>query len=213
MEYTKTEKTIKKLSKDMDVCKECGLAIINCICQESPKIDTKYNFYILTTENEIYRPSNTARLLKLADEDSVKIVVWNRTEIHSEIDKILNNGSRTYLVYPLESDNRANFEEIKESKTGEVNFIIIDGKWKESAKIIRKSSYLQELPVIEFKNIEKSEYTLRKGAEEGELCTIEVVIELFSKCGEQENGRAMKEYFEKFKKRYYATLNGHKSKE
>ena len=72
--------------------------------------------------------------------------------------------------------------------------------------------YLQKLPRISIDIEEKTNYELRKGAGEGELCTIEVIMELFKKYSECENGKLLKEYFNLFKRRYFATLCGHKEK-
>ena len=203
-------KSMRKLSSKFDVCQVCRMALLNCICSEAPNIKTDLNFYILTSEKEIYRPSNTAKLLKLASDSNVKIIKWERKNISDEIKKLLNSGEQVYLVYPSENEIIDKVEADK--KENKINLIILDGTWNETNKILRKSEYLQKLPRISIDIEEKTNYELRKGAGEGELCTIEVIMELFKKYSEYENSRLLKEYFNLFKRRYFATLCGHKEK-
>ena len=206
-------KSMRKISTKFDICQMCGMADVNCICNEAPKIKSNLNFYILTSEKEIYRPSNTAKLLKLASEDSVKIIKWERKSISFEISELLNSGEQVYLVYPLDEEKKNIEEKLEDNKKeNKINLIILDGTWNETNKILRKSEYLQKLPRISIDIEEKTNYELRKGAGEGELCTIEVIMELFKKYSEYENGKLLKEYFNLFKRRYFATLCGHKEK-
>lgn len=61
---------IKQITSIYQSCNQCGLPIINCICGIVPQIKTNTKIWILSTEKEFYRPSNTARLMKLVNPDS-----------------------------------------------------------------------------------------------------------------------------------------------
>ncbi|EHI99655.1 DTW domain containing protein [Clostridium sp. DL-VIII] len=200
---------VKQITKLYESCNKCGLPIVNCICNIAPKIRTKAKILILSTEREFNRPSNTARLLKLMNTNSTELILWERTSTPKKLIEYINSEEyETYILFPVENDNLSEkkFEYRSSEKTPA--FIILDGTWKEAEKIFRKSYYLKNLPQISLKPIYKSEYTLRKGASEGELCTIEAAIEVLKLNQEFENAQLIKDAFNLFLKSFKAGVNG-----
>lgn len=205
---------VKKITKLYDSCSNCGLPIMNCICSIVPKMQTKAKVLILSTEREFSRPSNTARLLKLVNPESSELILWERTTPPKKLIEYINSGDyEIYILFPVEN------EELSEKKFEYKNFkktpafIILDGTWKEALKILRKSDYLKKLPRISLNPIHNSEYTLRKGAAEGELCTIEAAIEVLKLNHELENAQLIKGVFDLFIKSFKAGVSGVKLKE
>ncbi|WP_455818571.1 tRNA-uridine aminocarboxypropyltransferase [Clostridium butyricum] len=215
---------VKQITKLYESCDKCGLPIINCICNIVPKIKTKSKIWILSTEREFRRPSNTARLLKLVNPDSTEFFLWERTKSPEKlIEHINNNFFQTYILFPIDDDlqekdfinmNLSNNWNIdyKQSKY-EISyktpaFILLDGTWKEAAKMFRRSEYLKNIPKISLKPSYNSEYTLRKGASNGELCTVEAAIEILKLNGELENAKIIKDVFDLFMKSFKAGSNG-----
>ena len=88
--------------------------------------------------------------------------------------------------------------------------IIVDGTWKEAWKIIRKSDYLKEVPILPLEVKKTSKFTLRRGQEEGNLCTIEAAIELLKINEENDIGEEINRGFESFLGSYKAGASGHK---
>ncbi len=215
---------VKQITKLYESCDKCGLPIINCICNIVPKIKTKSKIWILSTEREFRRPSNTARLLKLVNPDSTEFFLWERTKSPEKlIEHINNNFFQTYILFPIDDDlqekdfinmnlsNNWNIDH-KQSKY-EISyktpaFILLDGTWKEAAKMFRRSEYLKNITKISLKPSYNSEYTLRKGASNGELCTVEAAIEILKLNGELENAKIIKDVFDLFMKRFKAGSNG-----
>lgn len=205
---------VKQITKLHESCNKCGLPIINCICNFVPKIKTKAKILILSTERELYRPSNTARLLKLTNPESTELILWERTNPSKKLLEYINSKEyEIYILFPTENDEalEITFEHKSSEKTPV--FIILDGTWKEASKMFRKSEYLMKLPRISLNPLHKSEYTLRKGASEGELCTIEAAIEVLKLNCEFENAKAIKGVFNLFLKSFKAGVNGVKLKE
>jgi len=215
---------VKQITKLYESCDKCGLPIINCICNIVPKIKTKSKIWILSTEREFRRPSNTARLLKLVNPDSTEFFLWERTKSPEKlIEHINNNFFQTYILFPIDDDlqekdfinmNLSNNWNIdyKQSKY-EISyktpaFILLDGTWKEAAKMFRRSEYLKNIPKISLKPSYNSEYTLRKGASNGELYTVEAAIEILKLNGELENAKIIKDVFDLFMKSFKAGSNG-----
>ena len=204
---------VKQITKLYESCNKCGLPIINCICDKAPQIQMKCKILILSTEREFYRPSNTARLLKLANPTDTEIFLWQRKNKPEKLLEYLKNPAyEPYLLFPLQEEEKQN-RKVDTVKTKKLPvFIIIDGIWKEARKIFRKSDYLQKLPIISLKPDHKSRYELRRGAEEGNLCTIEVAIEILKLNNEKENSQKLENYFNLFQKSFKAGKSGHEVK-
>lgn len=205
---------VKQITKLYESCNKCGLPIINCICNIAPKIKTKAKILILSTEREFNRPSNTARLLKLMNAKSTELILWERTNTPEKLIEYINSEDyETYILFPVENDDLSERKFKYKSSEKPPAFIILDGTWKEAEKIFRKSHYLKNLPRISLKPVHKSEYTLRRGASEGELCTIEVAIEVLKLNHEFENAQLIKGVFDLFIKSFKAGVSGVKLKE
>lgn len=205
---------VKQTTKLHESCNKCGLPIINCICNIVPKIETKAKIGILSTEREFRRPSNTARLLKLVNPESTELILWERTNTSEKLIEYINSEDyELYILFPMENDDLSERKFEHKSSERTPVFIILDGTWKEALKILRKSDYLKKLPRISLNPIHKSEYTLRRGASEGELCTIEAAIEVLKLNYELENAQLIKGVFDLFIKSFKAGANGLKLKE
>ena len=206
------EKTykVKQITSLYESCNECGLPLLNCICDKSVEVRTRAKFWILSSEREFYRPSNTARLLKLINPDSTEIFLWERTKSPEQLIKNISMEKYSaFILFPAEN------EELEKRKVPFVltdqipAFIILDGTWKEARKIFRKSDFLKSLPIVSIEPNYVSSYDLRRGAAEGNLCTIEAAIEILKISQERYSSQAMEDYYKLFLKSYKAGLSGH----
>lgn len=200
---------VKQITKLYESCNKCGLPEMNCICNSVPKIKTNAKIWILSTEREFTRPSNTARLLKLVNPESTELILWERTKVPEKlIEYISSEEYEIYILFPTEGNEQLE-RKVQDENSGKIPaFIILDGTWKEASKILRKSDYLKKLPRISLNPIHKSEYTLRRGASEGELCTIEAAIEVLKLNCEFENAQEIKSTFDLFLKSFKAGISG-----
>ena len=175
---------------------------------------TKAKIWILSTEREFSRPSNTARLLKLVNPESTELILWERINAPEKLIEYINSEEyEIYIIFPIENDDLSERKFEYKSSERTPAFIILDGTWKEALKILRRSDYLKKLPRISLNPIHKSEYTLRRGASEGELCTVEAAIEMLKLNYEIENAQLIKGAFDLFIKSFKAGANGLKLKE
>lgn len=204
-------KNKKQITRICENCSKCGLPIITCICKSIKEVETKAKFVILSSEKEVYRNTNTANLLKQINTKSTEIIIWKRGEIPSSILSYINNDIyNVYLVFPIMNKEM----EIRKAKYNKDNntpvFIIVDGTWREAWKIIRKSDYLKNLPILSLETNRVSKFTLRRGQEEGNLCTIEAAMELLKINDEDILSEEVNKGFELFLKSYKAGASGHK---
>jgi len=205
---------VKQITSTYDSCNKCGLPKITCICDKALKIETNAKIWILSTEKEFYRPSNTARLLKLINPNSTEIFLWERTKKPDQLIENVNDEKyETYVLFPVE-DEEAQCKKVEYENTGKIPaFILIDGTWKEARRILRKSDYLNKLPRISLEPSFKSQYDLRRGAAEGNLCTIEAAVEVLKINNEIDNSQVIDEFYKLFLKSYKAGASGHKLKD
>lgn len=202
---------VKKVSSLYESCNQCGLPIINCICNKAVQVRTKVKLWILSSEREFYRPSNTARLLRLINPDSTEIFLWERTKSPEQLIKnICMEEYSVFIVFPSENEQlekrKVEFERTDKMPA----FIFLDGTWKEARKIFRKSDFLKDLPIVSIEPNYISKYDLRKGAGKGNLCTIEAAIEILRMTGEIETSQSIEDYYNLFLRSYKAGVSGHK---
>lgn len=204
-------KNRKQITKVCDNCSKCGLPVITCICNEIKEVETIAKFIILSSERELYRNTNTANLLKIINPKSTEIVIWERGKVPEEIIKyVANDMYKVYLVFPTINDDLKKRKVDYEISNSTSIFIIVDGTWKEAWKIIKKSDYLKELPILALETNTISKFILRRGQEDGNLCTIETTIELLKMNNEEEKGDFISDKFELFLESYKAGSSGHK---
>lgn len=204
---------VKQLTSLYESCNACGLPMINCICNQTAKVSTKAKLWILSSEREFYRPSNTARLLKLINPDSTEIFLWERINNPEQLIQNINlEKYSVFILFPAESKELekriVNFKPTEKVPA----FIFLDGTWKEARRIFRKSDFLKGLPIISIEPNFASSYDLRRGAAVGNLCTIEAAIAILKMNGEHEISQAVEDYYKLFLKSYKAGVSGHKVK-
>jgi len=204
---------VKQITRLYESCNECGLPIINCICNKTAKVSTEAKFWILSSERELYRPSNTARLLKIINPESTQIFLWERTKSPEQLIKNINSDEyEVFVLFPAENEELEQ-RKVQFDASGKIPaFIILDGTWKEARKIFRKSDFLNRLPIISIEANRASNYDLRRGAAQGNLCTIEAAIEILKMNGEMDPARVVDGYYNLFLKSYKAGVSGHKVK-
>ena len=112
------------------------------------------------------------------------------------------------MLFPVEVEETTN-KTVDKLEEDERAFILIDGTWKEARKILRKSDYLKNLPLVSIKPDYESGFSLRRGRVEGTLCTIEAAMETLKLTGEIEHEQIIREYFNLFLKHYKAGVSSH----
>ena len=209
-----TDFRVKRLTGLFESCNNCGLPTVNCICMKPTKLTTKAQFWILSSEREFLRPSNTARVLKLINPTSTKVFLQERTKNPEELVSLIKQSRyEAYILFPAE-DNELKSREVEYKITEKIPaFILLDGTWKEARKILRKSEYLKELPLITLKSEYISKFDLRRGAPEGNLCTIEAAIEMLKVNGELDHAGSIADLYSLFLRSFKAGVSGHKLKE
>lgn len=195
----------KKPSKHIIQCSTCGLSKDHCICSYDIDLSVDVEFWLLTHENEFSRTSNTGRLIENAIA-TTRTFKWMRTEPPEELIKLIeSNVYEIYLIFSDERENEKARAAVYKPTSKKLVFLILDGTWKEVRKILRKSPYLDRLPILSLNHVPASSYDLRRNKDEGHICTAEVAVELLKLIGNQEESKTLKTYYETFLNNYHAS--------
>lgn len=219
-------KTFAARGSRLNRCPGCLLAVDHCICDLRPEnVPCRAQFWLLMHPEEIYKPTNTGRLLADCLPET-RVFYWYRTEPNEQLLTLLEDDRyQPFIIFPDDMEDYAHrvvqFDQVtalqvgKEDDSGQNNsdnksgncskipvFIILDGTWRQARRMFRKSPYLAELPVLPLKTDRLTRYALRKPASEQHLCTVEVGIELLKQAGEAQAAAAVEGYFDAFNRRY-----------
>lgn len=201
---------IKPINDQYKYCPKCGMLQDNCLCERISTMDSPVEFWLLTTEKEQFRPSNTGRLLTLVMPNATRSFLWQR---HLEPQALLALIERDvydlFLLFPTKE--AANYVgEITEMPPEKKRaYILIDATWKEARRILRLSPYLKGIQKVSFRGDVQSNYNLRRGGEEGQLCTYEAAIEVLKSIGQVGLAKIGTENFTLYLKAFKATIHGH----
>ncbi|MFT6907254.1 MAG: DTW domain-containing protein YfiP [Oleiphilaceae bacterium] len=189
-------------------CHECMLAKHYCICSVRPNVQSSCAFCFIFYQGEVFKPSNTGRLIADVVEDNYAFQ-WKRTELDPELKALLHNSSYLpIVVFPHEYAQASqcikqviDLEGFSQGK--KPLYVLLDGTWREAKKMFR-SEYLQRLPVLGLQPTDPSEYALREAAHLHQLCTAEVGVEVLKLQGDTDAALSLKSYFQVFRERYLA---------
>lgn len=171
-------------------CPECMLAESQCVCGQVSPVDTELGVCMLMYHAEYFKPSNTGQLItELVPKNFA--FRWERTTVEDELLALINDPTWfPIIIFP--HDNVVPERQIHQVPKFELKklgkqplFIFIDATWRQAKKIMVKSPYLANLPVLQVSDVSKGEYQLREAFHEHHLSTVEVAIKIFEEMGEQ----------------------------
>ena len=180
-------------------CPECGLETTWCCCNQITPHRCGVSIVLLLNENEPARPTTTSRIIQKALPET-QTFIWQRT---SQPDALLKQietpNTDAWLLFP--ADRPEMKKRVREfSRTDRKNTLIIvpDGTWKEVRKIVRKSPWLEQLPILALAPQKPTQYTLRRNAHPGQLCSAEALSEALIQIGEAKAGQTLHNAFDLF---------------
>lgn len=187
----------------VEYCCHCLLPKGNCVCSQSPRLESGVDFCVLMDEREPAKASNTGKLIADAL-DSTGVFIWSRTAPDRALLELLASPThQPYLVFPGEYATPLQQVVTRISAEGRRPLLVIlDGTWAQARKMLRKSPYLQALPMLSLDEAGASRYRLRRSARTEHLCTLEVAQACLELAGETANANALGDYFDLFSQAY-----------
>lgn len=188
-------------------CQSCGLARAWCCCELITSEHTRLEFALLLHENESARPTTTSKIIQKVLPHTTSYT-WHRKEPPQQlIERINDPVTNAWLLFPADrEDLKPRSQAFRPTKEGQKTLIIVpDGTWKEVRKIVRKSPWLDHLPLLAFDPSTPSRYDLRRNPDADHLCTAETVAELLKLNREEQQASSLNEALDLFIERYKAS--------
>ena len=195
-------------------CDACQLAAFACICQWQPKLESQVEFVLLLHRNEVFKPTNTGRLIADLLPSKTHAFCWSRTEPDRALIELLTDENRQcFIVFPADTPgaknkSRAVFSEIPLSS--KINtFILLDATWKQSGRMFHLSRWLENIPCVSLPQGALRGYAVRKSHQDDYLSTAEAAALCLQLAGELKNSEILLDYFQLFNEHYLATRGSH----
>ena len=187
----------------MDRCEQCLIAKHYCICEGAEYASCDAAVCLLMYHNESFKPSNTGRLIAEIVPDNYAFR-WDRTSPDPALLVLLNNDKyQPFVIFPAEDVETDRVVTQVETLAGKQPlFIFLDGTWREAKKMIRKSPYLDNLPVLSITAQKLSDYRLRVAPHDHQLGTAEVAIMVLALANEVDASTKLEQHFIKFRDAY-----------
>ena len=191
-------------------CEGCLLSVNYCICAGIEVANCHSAVCLLMSHNESYKPSNTGRLIADIIPDHYAFR-WQRTEVEPELLALIANPIyQPIIVFPNDNLPASRFiEKIDVTEGKKPLFIFLDGTWREAKRMMRKSPYLDHLPILSITPDKLSEYKLRVAAFDNHLGTAEVAIMVLEMANELDASAKLERHFIDFREAY---LSGKRNK-
>ena len=186
-------------------CADCYLPVANCLCLDKPNVEASAVFWLLTHNDERYKPTNTGRLIVDVIHGS-RVFKWSRTVPDPDFMEALSDPLYSpCIVFPSGEDYQQRMVNSL-SLCGKIPaFIILDGTWRQARRMFRLSRYLDHLPVVEPSSGAASRYQLRQSVEQHHLCTAEVAAAMLREQQDYTSADVLDAYFDLFNAEYYAS--------
>ncbi|GLP96813.1 tRNA-uridine aminocarboxypropyltransferase [Paraferrimonas sedimenticola] len=184
-------------------CPQCRIHQDYCMCDYRISIDTQAAVLLCMFDDEVLKPTNTGRLIADLIPDT-HAYIWSRTGDNREMKDLLADPQyQPYLVFPGHYAGPERVVTKPNTKAGKRPlFVLLDGAWREAAKMFRKSPWLDHLPVLSIEPEVLSRYALRKASHDSQLATAEVAARILEVMGERDNADTLDTWFELFNERY-----------
>ncbi|MCR6651588.1 MAG: DTW domain-containing protein [Cellvibrionaceae bacterium] len=196
--------------KSVRRCAVCLLAEPVCICTWAVTRDSEVDFVLLLHHDEVFKPTNTGRLIADIFPANVSAFEWSRTEPAADLLALLADPARyPVIVFPAdETSGRTIHTSAPPLQGKRLTLLLLDGTWRQASRMFRSSAWLADLPVLTFASAQEGRYAVRQKIRDGQLATAEAAAELLRLCGEEANGEVLEDYFLVFNEHYLATRSG-----
>ncbi len=196
--------------KSVRRCEVCQLADFACLCPWRPTLSSACEFILLLHRNEVFKPTNTGRLIADIFPAQTHAFCWHRTEAEEALLALLADEQRfCVLVFPTEAAEgaRVRREVLTElpSCGRKLTFILLDGTWKQSGRMFHLTQWLGAVPTIALPEALVKGYAVRKSHQDHYLATAEAASLCLELAGDYSAAEALQDYFQLFNLHYLAT--------
>jgi len=202
-------------------CQICQLSIKACLCHWRPETTISCEFILLMHREELFKPTNTGRLIADIFPQQTQAFCWQRIEPDAGLISILNDPQRiNLLVFPDDSVESPKPSSRPETVTIDdafaqshqnkiITFILLDGTWKQSGRMFHLSRWLDNIPCVYLPDVTTKSYAVRKSHQDNYVSTAEAAAVCLDLMGETHSAHLLRNYFHLFNVHYLATRGGY----
>lgn len=203
---SESTRDFKARGKSVARCESCQLANFACLCQWRPDLRSHCDFVVLMHRDEVFKPTNTGRLIADVFRENVHYFVWSRTAPEPDLLRLISDPERQcFIIHPATGcESREVFSEMSMNEKRST-FILLDGTWKQSGRMFHLSRWLDKVPVLRLPDTLLRSYAVRKSHQNHYLSTIEAAALCLQLAEEQLQGEVLLDYFALFNLHYLAT--------
>ncbi|BFM09938.1 tRNA-uridine aminocarboxypropyltransferase [Simiduia litorea] len=186
-------------------CERCQLKTSHCICAVRPRAETSAEFVLILHRDELFKPTNTGRLIADCFPAQSHAFCWDRLAPPEALLTLLQDPSRQCcIIFPAdESDSRDVYS--KPPASGKLlTFILLDGTWKQGRRMFNLSPWLQTIPALKLDPTERAHYSGRIAAFDNYLSTAEAAALALAVTGQVSASKLLFDYFSVFNLQYAA---------
>lgn len=207
-------RTYNARGKLVNRCGKCQIHPDHCICDLSPNISSEVDFILIFHRDEIFKPSNSGRLIADTFPENTFAFCWDRKFPDKELISLIEDPNRDcYIVFPAEdTDTREILNTPKMNSGKKLTLILLDATWRQGRRMFNFSQWLAKLPVLRIVPSEKADYASRKAHQEDYLSTAESAALALSSAGYPDLAKPLLEYFSAFNQRYMSMRSNHRPK-
>jgi DTW domain-containing protein YfiP len=184
-------------------CPHCRVIPAYCLCALRPGVSTRAGVCLVMSDIEPLKPTNTGWLIADVVSDTFAFS-WARTVVDPALLALLADPQwEPVVVFPAEFVEPERVVTTAPVSAGKRPlFILLDATWPEACKMLRKSPYLDHIPVLTLQSDQLSRYRLRRSRRDNHLCTSEVGALCLAMAGEQHAADTLEAYLDVFTNHY-----------
>lgn len=209
-----SSREFKARGKSVARCERCQLASFACLCPWRKELHSQCEFVVLMHRNEIFKPTNSGRLIADLLPRNTHVHIWSRTQPEAELLALLSDPARECLiVFPADApDTQVGTSQRVRNVVSELapstkilTFILLDGTWKQSGRMFHLSRWMETVPCLALPETVLRGYAVRKSHQLHYLSTLEAAGLCLLMAGETIQSEVVFDYFALFNLHYLAT--------
>jgi DTW domain-containing protein YfiP len=155
-----------------ELCYNCGLPNIICICDKIEQISLKNKVSVIIPYIERHKSSNTGGLVKAVLSNSEVFIRGEKNKLFNP-DKVIKEEYQNLILY---TGGRELTHEYVKSFDKPINLIVPDGTWTTAPRIVVREPKFHKIPKVSLINPPKSQYKLRKHPNPYYISTFEAIL-------------------------------------
>ena len=155
-------------------CPTCKMVQEECLCAQTPRLDSATKVVVIVTRREVHAPTNTGRLAVQALVNSAILVSGIKDQPY-DLKQHLMPDRPTLLLYPAAEARELTASALLQLGPGPFNLVVPDGNWRQTTKMRRRDPLMSGLPIYKIPPGPPSAYQVRHDAKPEGLATIEAI--------------------------------------